>query len=510
MRKFKRIVPFVAAVCLVFSLCFSLACKTTEPEDQLQSLTLDTSNAKVDYSIGEEYSSTGLQVTASYSSGQTEAVSLENVTINSSAYDAYNVGSYDIIVSYTSGGTTAEASYKVTVADAKFGGLMVKLKADRSDTLNLSKDKTTEDFTDAADWIEVRTPDAIGEVDENSAPLSKDSYTVKVYRNGDEVTELGAVKRGVYQIVASMYDDKADFTYEGFALVVVFDDVENIAFKEGKTSQEKGLKETMTRTWKFTVTFNSGDTEVVDKTSSYLTLTQINPNIAAAGGTARATYLEPKLLSAPATTARWVDVPYSLEGDQSHPDLAILNFGDTDAFNSADLTAGNFGTIVYKNGGVDFEIVGGPKGKIADNRAAEFDLPIGISLGNGDTSCYCGQAFQSNSASSEEGMFINFTLKKNCEVYIYARSNGVDNRCMFLETEDDYAIVTGVEGYLGINGVPTISSDYNKEGKCSTHAASITGLSSENPAQFKLTFDASINVFYILIIFPEEANNEKV
>ena len=504
MRKLKHIVPFILAVCLVFSLCFTFACKTELKE--LESLTLDTTNAQMEYSIGEAYSSAGLKITANYKSGQSEVISTDDVNINSRDYDAYTVGTYDIIVSYSSDGTTAEASYKVTVADAKFGGLMVTLKSDKSNLLNLSQDNTTEDLTGAADWIEVRTPNIIGEVDMDAAPLSKDSYDVKVYRNGNEVTEteLGAAKRGVYQIVASMHDENEDYTYEGFALIVVFDDVESIAFKEGDTSQKKGLKETMTRTWKFTVTFSSGDTEVVDKNNPYLTLPQINPNIAAGSGTARVTYREPKLLSAPATTLRTVDVHYTLTGDQAHPDLAILDFGDTNVFKSAELPAGNFGTIVYKNGGVEFEVVGGLKGKIADNRAGSFDLPIGIVV-DGDASHYCSQAFQSNSASTEEGMFINFTLDKNCEVYIYARSNGTDDRCMFLETENDYAIIAGVEDYLGINSVPTISSDYNKESKCSAHAASITGLNADNPAEFKLSFDASINVFYILIIFPEEA-----
>lgn len=509
MRKFKRIVPFIAAVCLVFSLCFSLACKTDE--NVLQSLTLDTSNAKVDYSLGEEYRSTGLQVTANYSSGQTEAVSIENVTINSSAYDAYTLGSYDIIVSYSSEGATVEASYKVNVVEMLSGGLVVKIKDGRPSKLDLSANHKTESFTSVANWIEVRKPDQNGEVDMSSAALSKDSYTVSVYKNGKEVTDLGNINRGVYQIVASMYDAKEDYTYEGFTFIVVFDDVKSIEFTEGSTSQDKGLKETMTPTWKFTVTFNSGDTEVIDKTNPYLKLTKINPNVAEDGGTVTATYSEPAVLNlAPATSERNVLVHYSLTGKQSNPDLAILNFGDTSKFDASTTYTDQTVAYQYKADATTFNVVFGPKGKIAGDRKASFDLPTGINV-NGATSIYCEQAWQSNGPSSATGMYIEFTLNKNCEIYVYARSNGTDDRCMFLETENDYAVIDSIEGYvgdkpiLGISGVPTESSNSNSAQVASVHAASITGLSEINPAEFRLTCELSINIFYILIIYPEEA-----
>lgn len=502
MIKIKRIIPLILAVCMIFTLCFSLGCSTKK---ELNSIELDTSNAKIEFSLGEEYRPTGLKVKANYKSGKSEIINTNAVSIDTGDYNPYDKGTYDITVSYTSEGTTAKATYQVKVIDALFGGLGVTLKKGQNNLRTLSKSMQTVDFTYAYSWIEVRKPDENGNIDLDSAPLSRNSYTVKIYRNGDEVTELGALKRGVYQIVASMYDAKEDYTYEGFTFVVVFDDVESIVFKEGKTSQDKGLKETMTPTWKFTVTYNSGDTEVVDKNNPYLTLPRINPNMNLTVGTVKVTYGEPKVLDiAPATSIGEVVVQYSLTGEPKNPDLAILNFGDTDKFDKDTSYTDQTVEYQYKTDATTFNVVFGNKGKIRDDRKASFELPTGIVV-DGKTQLSCSQAFQSGDASTATGMYIDFTLDRNCEIYIYARSNSTEARCMYLETENDWAFVEGIDGYLGISDVPTLSSEFNNAQLCSVHAASITGLNKLNPAEFKITFDNSINVFYVLIIFPEEA-----
>ena len=501
MRKFKRIVPFIAAACMVFSLCFSLACKADD-ENKLQSLTLDTSNAQTDYSIGEEYSSTGLQVTANYTSGQTEAVGIENVTINSSAYNAYAVGTYDIIVSYSNEGTTVEASYQVNVARALSGGLVVTLRNGFPSKYDLSAAKPTADLSNAARMIEVRKPDKNGEVDMNSAALSRDSYTVGVYKNGEEVTDWGAAKRGIYQIIASMYDEIEDYTYEGFTLITVFDDVSKIELNANdetvKTTQDKGLREIMTPTWKFTVTFNSGATEIVDKTNKYLTIPRINPNIEAGGGSVTVSYEEPQILEAPPTSKGEVVVNYTLTGIQKNPDYAFLNFSDSAQFTTSDEPIGN---VDYDGTHAIFNINGGSKGIIVD-KSATIDLPTGITI-NGSERFSAGQAYQSGGPSSAtNGRYIDFTVDRNCEIYIYAKSNGDDDRFMSLDTESDYVVTNKIEDYLDINGGATA---YKGGPSYSAHAVSVTGLDGQNPAKFELSFEGSINVFGILIIFPEEA-----
>ena len=494
MSKIKRIVPFILAVCMVFSLCFTLACSTSK---ELNSISLNTANAKVDFSLGEEYRPTGLVVTANYKSGKSEVVSTESVTINTDAYDAYTVGTYDIKVSYTSEGTTAEASYKVNVVEALSGGLVVTLRRGFESRIDLSANSPTTDFSDAARWIEVRKPDASGEVDMNSAALSRDSYTVGVYKNGVAVTNLSAANRGIYQIVASMYDEKEDFTYEGFTLITVFDDVKSLAFSgtAADTTQAKGLRETMTPKWKFTVTFNSGDTEVVDKTNPYLSIPRINPNTKESTGTVKVTYREPKILEAPATSVGEVEVNYTLTGDQKNPDMAFLNFSNTDNFTISNDAIGN---VDYDATNATYNIVGGKKGVIV-SKSATIELPTGIAINN-STTWSASQAYQSGGASSAaDGRYINFTLDRNCEIYVYAKSNGADARCMALETEGDYAFINTIEGYFDITGVATaVNENY------SAHAVSVTGLDSQNPARFELSFDASINVFGILIIFPED------
>ena len=489
MRKFKHIVPFILAVCLVFSLCFSLACSTSK---ELVSISLDASNAKVDFSLGEEYRPSGLVVTANYKSGQSEAIGTENVTIDSSAYDAYTVGTYDIKVSYSSEGTTAEASYKVNVVETLSGGLVVTIKSGRPSRFDLSATEKTADLSNASSWIEVRKPNANGDVDMSSKALSRDSYTVEIYKGADKVTNLSAVNRGNYQIWASLYDDKEDYTYSGFVNILVFDDVSSIVFKEGKTNQDKSLRETMTPTWKFTVTYNSGDTEVVDRTNKYLSISSINPNIVGNSGTATVKYQEPN------TREQTTSVNYTLGGTQMHPQLSALSFGD--------MEKGKLDETYYvdtKN--VQFEIVKG--GEIAE-RGANVQLPTGIVDENGSETVTVGMAWQSGGASSaKNGRYINFSADKEFEIYIYAEANGENDRCMFLETESDYALINLIEGYVGdkpiqaINGVPTA---YKNTGY-SVHAVSVTGISEENPADFSLSFDASLYVYYVLIVFPEEA-----
>lgn len=495
MIKIKRIVPFILAVCLVFSLCFTLACSTAK---ELDTLTLDTTNAKVDFSLGEEYRSTGLVVIANYANGETENVDLSAVSIDHSNYNPNVKGTYAISVSYTFEEKSVAATYDVNVVDALFGGLVVTLKDGRASRYDLSANKKTIDFTHAASWIEVRKPDASGDVDMNSAALSRDSYTVEVYKGSEKVTDLSALNRGNYQICASLYDAKEDFTYWGFTNILIFDDVNSIEFKEGNTQQARGLRETMTPTWKFTVTYNSGDTEVVQKGNTYLTIPLINPNVAASSGSVVVKYSEPDAREQTTT------VSYQLTGKQANPDLAFLNFSDKSVFTASD-SAEFVGTVEYDGGYSDFTVIGGnPGGKCKIvGKSAVISLPTGIVI-NGLETFTADQAYQSGGASSAaNGKYITFTLDRNCEIYVYAKSNGDDDRCMYLETENDYAIITTVDGYLNINGVPTAYAKVDPA-LYSAHAVSVTGLSGDNPADFSLTFDASVNVFGVLIVFPEE------
>ncbi len=495
MIKIKRIVPFILAACMVFSLFFTLACSTAK---ELDALTLDTTNAKLDFSLGEEYRPTGLVVYANYANGETETVDLGAVTIDSSKFNPAVKGTYTVSVSYSYEEKTVSATYDVNVVDALFGGLVVTLKEGRKNRFDLSANNKTIDFTHAATWIEVRLPDANGNVDMNAAALSRDSYTVEVFKGSEKVTDLSGVNRGNYQICASIYDAKEDFTYWGFTNILIFDDVSSIEFKEGTLQQKRGLRETMTPTWKFTVTYNSGDTAVVEKGNVHLSIPSINPNVAKDNGSVVVKYREPD------TREQSTTVNYQLTGVQANPDLAFLNFSDTDVFTASN-TNEFIGTVEYNGGDASFNVIGGnPGGKCKIvSKSATISLPTGIVI-NGLETFSANQAYQSGGASSAaNGKYITFTLDRNCEIYVYAKSNGDDDRCMYLETENDYAIITGVEGYLNINGVPTAYAKVDPA-SYSAHAVSVTGLSGENPADFSLTFDASVNVFGILIVFPEE------
>lgn len=117
----KRLKVLLSAVlACVFAFTFALAgCGGSETE--LQSIELDTSGAKTEYSTGEEFSSEGLVVTAIILDTSDNTTSTVDVTsdavIDSSNYRT-TTGTYTIYVSYTLNDVTQSASYTVTVSVA--------------------------------------------------------------------------------------------------------------------------------------------------------------------------------------------------------------------------------------------------------------------------------------------------------------------------------------------------------------------------------------------------------
>lgn len=108
----------IMAFVLVFAVaCDGCSCNSTPSDPVLSSIELDDSKVKTEYLVGDDYSSTGLEIKAHFDNGDTQTVSrvAEGVTLDSSAFDKYNVGKYEIKITYTLNEVSKEASYFVYV-----------------------------------------------------------------------------------------------------------------------------------------------------------------------------------------------------------------------------------------------------------------------------------------------------------------------------------------------------------------------------------------------------------
>ncbi|MDE6504507.1 MAG: hypothetical protein K2L42_01410 [Clostridia bacterium] len=501
MKKFKRLLPLLMAIVAVFAFGFSLVgCSSCNDDNRrLVSIDFDTSDTQLEFNVGQLFNSEGLIVIANFEDAKTKQDRIsaddKNVKIDSSAYNKDAEGTYSISVSYTYNGVTQSANYDVTVK-YQIGGLDVRFKSGYGEPITLSADKKTADLSSVASWIEVRHPDAsTGVADLNSTPISANEYTVKVYKEQTELTDLSSLKRGAYQIWVSKYDAKRKFTYEGFILYYVVDEVQSIALSGGNTVQERSLKDKITPTWQFTVTYKSGDTAVVNKSNRYLSIPMINTNADRNAGSVTVSYNEP--LPTGEAQQVTVEVGYRLTGAQVVPEMAVFNPG---LLTGVDVTVEtefmNFDII---KGGIT-GISTNASGNVITNREADITLPTGIVI-DGKSSVHVAHAWQSGGASSEtDGRFIRFTAKRNFDIYIYANANGSNpGRQMSLTTLDDYVVMSSIDGYKAIDNVDVELSGSNY----SRHAQSVTEVSPVG-VDFSISFNQSINVFMVLVIFEEE------
>lgn len=91
--------------------------------------------------------------------------------------------------------------------------------------------------------------------------LAASEYTLKFYKGEEELTDLTGVAEGAYNIWATAKVNGEDS--ETFVVVYVMDEVESIAFKNGKVEQSAGSSNEMSPTWTYTVTYKSGRVEEV-------------------------------------------------------------------------------------------------------------------------------------------------------------------------------------------------------------------------------------------------------
>ncbi|MDE7440382.1 MAG: bacterial Ig-like domain-containing protein, partial [Clostridia bacterium] len=227
----------------------------------LQSISVDASKAKTEYFVGDEFTSEGIVVTATFSNSEDPVtLNTNEYTVDSSAFNKAQAGTYAIKVSSTYENVTKDASYNVTVNKLPdFDGLEVTLTEGTEDTFTLTAEKTT---------VEIDTTKiVVKEINEDGTVGDEiTEYTTKLF-NGQEEVELtdgkAMVGAGAYAIWAEKASDTIPgFTRKGFVLVYVNDAMTNFELKGGTFTQGAGI-DVISKTWTFTATYTSGATREI-------------------------------------------------------------------------------------------------------------------------------------------------------------------------------------------------------------------------------------------------------
>lgn len=209
MKKLKVLLSAVLTCVFAVALFALVGCGGTSYE--LQSIQVDATEAKTEYTIGEQFTSEGLKVTANRlntddGSEETVDVPLSDVSIDSSAFNSSAAGEYTITVSYTLDEITESDSYTVTVAVATQTTLVnISLNTDAAKTsFFVGEEYSSEGLAVSARLRQVTG----GSVSVNTVDVAISDVVV-------DSSEYNASQVGEYEIVVSYtaYGSTQEATY---------------------------------------------------------------------------------------------------------------------------------------------------------------------------------------------------------------------------------------------------------------------------------------------------------
>lgn len=339
---------------------------------------------KTEFDLGEEYSSADLSVRAvllnpdkqqtpdnPQANLERRPLTAEDYTIDSSDYNADRVGTYTIYLSYTFGGITATAYYMVTVraAEPAIGGIVAELADGKDNTYALTADATS--VTIPKDILAVYTLEAgeNGKAVKSAEPLNPEEYTAQLYLGSKLIEKNEATENGTYSLVATLEKDP---TKQDFISVYVTNPVTGIELVAGKGTftQTKSVKDEMSSTWQFTVTYANGVTKTVKAGDAGLSIVLDTNTVGA--GTAAVTYIESGITVTCEVNFTIKEkqqsgsTTYSVAYDVDAPDGSTFgwtttwanNVEDTEQvvkFNASALTNGKTGTKKTEDGSLTVE-----------------------------------------------------------------------------------------------------------------------------------------------------------
>lgn len=248
---------------------------SSEDNRVLQSITVDSFDAKVNFAVGEEFSYEGLTVTANYLVlGESITTATEDVTskvdYDTSEFDSSKAGTYTVYLSYTYDTVTMYGDYNVNVLsdlEGTIAGLEVTYDGARQIDLTAENPTATIDLTKIK--VTRMSGDTVDDVGETILP--EGNYTLSYSKDGGALTaveagatSLSGLTKGVYSIYALSTYTLGNETFEmsGFVTVFVVDSLASIAKDEGGTlSFDYGADvNTIGSDWTFTATYGSGAT----------------------------------------------------------------------------------------------------------------------------------------------------------------------------------------------------------------------------------------------------------
>lgn len=248
---------------------------SSEDNRVLQSITVDSFDAKVNFAVGEEFSYEGLTVTATYQVlGTSITTAVEDVTnkvdFDTSEFDSSKAGTYTVYLSYTYGTVTMYGDYNVNVLsdlEGTIAGLEVTYDGARQIDLTAENPTATIDLTKIK--VTRMSGDTVDDVGETILP--EGNYTLSYSKDGGALTaveagatSLSGLTKGVYSIYALSTYTLGNETFEmsGFVTVFVVDSLASIAKDEGGTlTYDYGADvNTIGSDWTFTATYGSGAT----------------------------------------------------------------------------------------------------------------------------------------------------------------------------------------------------------------------------------------------------------
>lgn len=248
---------------------------SSEDNRVLQSITVDSFDAKVNFAVGEEFSYEGLTVTATYQVlGTSITTAVEDVTnkvdFDTSEFDSSKAGTYTVYLSYTYRKVTMYGDYNVNVLsdlEGTIAGLEVTYDGARQIDLTAENPTATIDLTKIK--VTRMSGDTVDDVGETILP--EGNYTLSYSKDGGALTaveagatSLSGLTKGVYSIYALSTYTLGNETFEmsGFVTVFVVDSLASIAKDEGGTlTYDYGADvNSIGSDWTFTATYGSGAT----------------------------------------------------------------------------------------------------------------------------------------------------------------------------------------------------------------------------------------------------------
>ena len=397
----------------------------------LKSITLDTTNVKTIFYIGEEFNYDGLVVTAVYND---YSVIVNDYSISCKGFDSSVEGSYSVTVEYKVGSVTRREYYAVEVVD-KLNSVnrLVGLDVYFSDGTN--KQEAVFKTVSVLDEVKYDFSDLVVEasyIDGSKVQLDSSKYSIKT-------DHVNLNKRGSYEVVIT-YSETYDFssigqenitlTEDNFFLLLVENKATNIEFVSGKTNFT-AEEEPTSEDWVFEVTLENGDKEVLSSEDMKIEAFPFISGDHSIG----VTYTQEQLTEGEANIVLNIDVLINIAEPSDEGGIKTYQFAASsiDATGLDDKSSVAAGTAYAKG---YFTVTGTVLRKITDGKMVAYEVGKGASGG------------------------LQFTVNGTAEVTLAMGSTGSSNTSAVGIVDLNNNLIPNKEGITTVTGTAEVIMTY--------------------------------------------------